>query len=110
MQNAKERGEISSYKFEVKALKDWRKKWRVTIYKSTETAKADRTKRGKRGNTTEQDELIETIFEWQNRPVQGIKMPPNELKEQIANTVKAHGVEAIEKIYERAALGAKPNT
>jgi len=37
-------------------------------------------------------------------------MPPNELNEQIANTVKAHGVEAIEKIYERAALGAKPNT
>ncbi len=110
LENAKERGEISSYKFEVKELKDWRKKWKVTIYKTTDTTKDNRAKRGKKGNTADQDELIETIFEWQNRPVQGITTPPNELKKQIANTVRSYGVGAIRDIYERTALGAKPST
>jgi len=110
LENAKGRGEISNYKFEVKTLKDWRKKWKVTIYKSTDTAKVDRTKRGKRDNTTEQDELIDTIFEWQNRPVQGIKTPPSELLKQIANTVGSYGVDAIRDIYKKTALGATPST
>lgn len=110
LENAKERGEISSYKFEVKALKDWRKKWKVTIYKTTDTVKDNRAKRGNKGNTADQDELIETIYEWQNRPVQGITTPPNELKKQITNTVRSYGVDAIRDIYERTALGARPST
>jgi len=111
LENAKKRGEISSYKFEVKSLSDWRNKWKVTIYKPTAKSKAEaKQKRGNRANTAEQEELINTIFEWQNRPIQGITTPPDKLKEQITNTVKAYGVEAVGEIYERTANGANPST
>ncbi len=111
LENAKKRGEISNYKFEVKSLSDWRNKWKVTIYKPTEKSKTKaKQKRGNRVNTAEQEELINTIFKWQNRPIQGIKTSPDKLREQIANTVKAYGVEAVSEIYERTANGAKPST
>lgn len=110
LENAKSRGEISSYRFEVRELKEWRKKWTVTVYKPVGENKINRQKLGKGGNTADQDELIEEIFEWQNRPSQGIKMPPNELKQQIANTVRSYGVELVREIYKRTAQGAKPST
>lgn len=111
LENAKKRGEISSYRFEVKGLADWRNKWRVTIYKPTDKTKAKaRLKKGGGTNTTEQEELIRTIFKWQNRPIQGITTPPNELLKQITNTVRAYGVEAVSEIYERTANGANPST
>ena len=111
LENAKKRGEISSYNFEVKGLADWRDKWRVTIYKPTDKAKA-KGRLKKRGgiNTTEQEELIQTIFEWQNRPIQGITTPPDELLKQITNTVRAYGVEEVSEIYKRTANGAIPST
>ena len=111
LENAKKRGEISSYRFKVRDLRDWQNKWKVTIYKPTDTDKAKaKKKRGRRINTAEQEELIETIFEWQNRPAQGITMPPDELRKQITNTVRAYGVETISEIYQRTANGLKPST
>jgi len=116
LENAKKRGEISSYKFEVRSLTDWRNKWRVTIYKPTAEDKEEaKQRRGRKINTTEQEELIDTIFEWQSRQkdgvnIHGIKKPPRELLRQITNTVKAYGVEAVSEIYERTANGAKPST
>lgn len=111
LENSKQRGEISSYKFVVGGLADWRNKWKVTIYKPTEKAKRDaKEKRGAKTNTAEQEELINTIFEWQNRPVQNIKKPPEELREQIVHTVKAYGVEVVKEIYNRTANGSKPST
>ena len=111
LENAKTRGEISSYRFEVKGLADWRNKWRITIYKPTDNAKTTANqKRGVKTNTAEQEHLINTIFEWQNRPIQGIKTPPEELRKQISNTVKAYGVETVGKIYEETANGSKPST
>jgi len=111
LENAKKRGEISSYKFEVKNLSDWRNKWKVTIYKPTAKLKEDtKQRRGNKATTTEQQELINAIFEWQNRPIQGITTPPDKLREQITNTVKAYGVETVEDIYNRTANGASPST
>jgi len=111
LENAKKRGEISSYKFEVRSLTDWRNRWRVTIYKPTKKSKTKaKERRGTKPNTTEQEELINTIFEWQSRPIQGISKPPEELREQITNTVKAYGVEAVGEIYEKTANGANPST
>lgn len=112
LENAKGRGEISSYKFEVRGgLKDWRNKWKVTIYKPTAENKAKtKQRRGSKTNTAEQENLIDTIFEWQSRPIQGIKKPPKELKKQITNTVKAYGVGAVREIYNRTANGATPST
>jgi hypothetical protein len=110
LENAKKRGEISSYKFEVRELKEWRKKWTVTVYKPVSDNKTNKARVGNSVSTAEQEELINTIFEWQNRPVQGIRTPPNELKQQIANTVRSYGVEPVREIYERTALGAKPST
>jgi len=111
LENAKKRGEISSYKFEVKNLSDWRNKWKVTIYKPTAKSKAKaKQKRGSKTNTAEREELINIIFNWQKRPIHGISTPPEQLRNQIANTVRAYGVEAISKIYERTANGANPST
>ena len=111
LDNAKKRGEISSYKFGVKNLSDWRNKWKVTIYKPTAKSKAKaKQRRGSKTNTTEQEELIQTIFKWQNRPIHGITTPPEQLRDQITNTVKAYGVEAVSEIYERTANGANPST
>jgi len=111
LENAKKRGEISSYKFEVKALSDWRNKWKVTIYKPTAKLKdGAKQRRGNKTTTTEQQGLIDAIFKWQNRPIQGIDTPPDKLKKQIANTVRAYGVEAIKEIYEQTANGANPST
>jgi hypothetical protein len=111
LENAKKRGELTSYKFEVKGLADWRSKWKVTIYKPTEKVKTEaRQKRGNKANTAEQEELINTIFEWQNRPIQGITTPPDELRQQITNTVRVYGVDEVGEIYERTANGAKPST
>ena len=106
LERAKERGEITSYDFKVKTISDWRDKWRITIYKPTDRAKA----RGRKANKADQEELIKTIFEWQNRPIQGITKPPEELLKQITNTVRAYGVETVSEIYERTANGVKPST
>ena len=106
LENAKKRGEISGYVFEVKNLSDWRDKWKVTIYKPTKA----KQRRGSKTNTTEQEELVNKIFEWQNRPIQGITTPPDELKKQITNTVRAYGVESVKEIFERTANGANPST
>ncbi|PIP61520.1 hypothetical protein COW99_03825 [Candidatus Roizmanbacteria bacterium CG22_combo_CG10-13_8_21_14_all_38_20] len=55
LENAKKRGEISSYKFEVRGLADWRNKWKVTIYKPTVKAKIiGKNRRGSKTNTTEE--------------------------------------------------------
>jgi len=111
LENAKTRGEISSYKWEVKVLTDWRNKWKITIYKPTDKAKTTaKEKRGVKTNTTEQEELIKTIFEWQNRPIQGINKDPDELRQQITNTVRAYGVKTVSEIYKRTANGANPST
>lgn len=111
LENAKTRGEISSYKFEVRELTDWRNKWRVTIYKPTDNAKTiAKGKRGAKTNTDEQEVLIQTIFDWQSNPAQGITKPLDELRQQIANTVRAYGVEVVSEIYERTANGARPST
>ena len=109
LKNAKQRGEITSYKFEVKGLADWRNKWKVTIYKPTEESKA-KYKANKGFSRAEQKELIETIFEWQSRPAQGITKQPEELRKQITNTIRAYGVKAVSKIYNRTANGANPST
>jgi hypothetical protein len=111
LENAKKRGEITSYDFAVKGLSDWRNKWKVTIYKPTAKQKGDtKQRRGNKTTTAEQQELIDIIFEWQNRPIQGITTPPDKLREQITNTVKAYGVETVEEIYNRTANGANPST
>lgn len=111
LENAKKRGEISSYKFEVKGLADWRNKWKVTIYKPTVKSKTEaKQRRGSKTNTAEQEELISIIFKWQNRPIHGITTPPDKLRDQITNTVRAYGVEAVKGIYERTANGVNPST
>ena len=116
LENAKKRGEITSYDFEVRDFRDWRNKWKITIYKPTDADKAKaKKKRGRRTSTVEQEELIETIFEWQNRQkdgvnIHGIKTPPDELRRLITNTVRTYGVEAVSEIYERTANGANPST
>lgn len=111
LENAKKRGEITSYDFAVKGLSDWRNKWKVTIYKPTAKLKEGvKQRRGNKTTTTEQQELIDAIFSWQNRPIQGITTPPDKLREQITNTVRAYGVEAVKDIYNRTANGANPST
>ena len=111
LENAKQRGEISSYKFEAKTLADWRNSWRITVYKPTDKSKATaKQKRGAKINTLEEEALIDKVFEWQNRPIQGIKTPPEELRKQITNTVRTYGVEVVSEIYERTANGALPST
>ena len=110
LENAKELGLISRYDFQITSIRDWRNKWKVTIYKPTPTPK-DKEKRG--NNFTlraDEDELLEEIFEWQGRPVQNINMDRDKLKKQIANTIRKYGVVAINRIYEQTALGSKPST
>lgn len=46
----------------------------------------------------------------QNRPIQGITTPPDEILKQTTNTVGAYGVEAVAEIYERTVNGANPST
>ena len=111
LKNAKKRGELSSYKFEVRDLRDWRNKWKVTIYKPTAKSKTEtKQRRGSKTNTAEQEELINTIFEWQSRPIQGITTPSEELRKQITNTVRAYGVKTVREIYNRTANGVNPST
>lgn len=114
LENAKVRGDISGYTFEVKTFKDWKNKWTITIYKPEATTMQLREAR--RGevidyipNGQEQQALIDRVLEWMSRPIQNIKTPPSRLRTQITNTVARYGVPTITRIYNETANGAVPS-
>jgi len=103
LNNAKDRGEISSYTIEVKGFNDWRNRWKVTIYKPRLKTKAIvSNKPSNQVFTQDEETLINKVFKWQMKPIHGIKTPPEELKKMIANTVKCYGVKAISRLLEEA--------
>ncbi|RLC88241.1 MAG: hypothetical protein DRJ03_03430 [Chloroflexi bacterium] len=55
------------------------------------------------------DNLAERICEWMHRKTFNTTKPKDELQEQLARTIKKHGVEPITQIFEKIANGHDPH-
>lgn len=112
LDNAKIRGEITSYDFKVRTIKDWQKNWKLIIYKPQKSVAEQEARKGSRPTTQSETELIESITEWLTRPINRGKITKSDeqIKKQVTNTVKKYGVEEIADIYEETGNGAKPST
>jgi hypothetical protein len=111
LDNAKTRGEITSYDFKVLSLKDWQRSWKLMIYKPQRSVAEHEARKG-RPTTQNEDDLIESITEWLTRPINKgrITKSDEEIKIQVTNTIKKYGIGEIKDIYEDTANGAKPST
>lgn len=92
---AKKKGYLENYKINYREDPLNVRRWSLTLYlpKERKQVKKEKVRLPKGSN------LIDKITEWNSRDVFDTRTPKEEIRKQVANTVRKYGEEAIEKIF-----------